>query len=111
MKIAVVYYTGTGGTRIVATKLHEAFSAFSDDCGIHRIHISNVFSITGCQHAAIVYPVHAGRSPRAVEAWAKEMGCQKIRIRTNVKRIETRKYYQNLRIILNWKWQKLVMKP
>ena len=31
--------------------------------------------------------------------WAKEKSCKKIRIRTNVKREETRKYYKNLNFI------------
>ena len=33
------------------------------------------------------------------EEWAKEKNCKKIRVRTNVKREETRKYYRNLNFI------------
>ena len=33
------------------------------------------------------------------EEWADEMGCEKIRIRMNVKRLETRMYYQNLNFV------------
>ncbi|MDX1359226.1 MAG: EFR1 family ferrodoxin [Clostridia bacterium] len=70
MKIAVVYYTGTGGTRLVASELHKAFAVIGFDSVIHQIHIRNEFSIKGRSHVAIAYPVHAGRSPGAVEKWA-----------------------------------------
>jgi ferredoxin len=70
MKTAVVYYTGTGGTRLVASELHEAFQANSFDAATFQIHAKNDFSIVGYDHVAIAYPVHAGRSPRSVEEWA-----------------------------------------
>lgn len=71
MKIAVVYYTGTGGTGLVASELHKSFKAMGADSQINQIHIDVDFSIEDCRHVMIVYPVHAGRSPRAVEAWAE----------------------------------------
>jgi N-acetylglutamate synthase-like GNAT family acetyltransferase len=33
---------------------------------------------------------------KSAENWVKSMGCNRIRIRTNVKRIETREYYSKL---------------
>lgn len=36
---------------------------------------------------------------QTAEEWAKEKSCKKIRVRTNVKREETRKYYRNLNFI------------
>jgi ferredoxin len=72
MKTAVVYYTGTGGTRLVASELKKAFDAIGSDCEIHQIHTKNDFSIKDQSHVAIAYPVHAGRSPLAVEEWASE---------------------------------------
>ena len=33
------------------------------------------------------------------EKWAKEKGCKKLRVRTNIIRKETRKYYRNLNFI------------
>jgi N-acetylglutamate synthase-like GNAT family acetyltransferase len=36
---------------------------------------------------------------KTAEDWAKEKSCKKIRVRTNVKREETRKYYRNLNFI------------
>ena len=36
---------------------------------------------------------------RTAEKWTKEKDCKKLRIRTNIKREETRKYYNNLGLI------------
>ena len=36
---------------------------------------------------------------RIAEKWTKEKDCKKLRIRTNIKREETRKYYNNLGFI------------
>jgi len=33
------------------------------------------------------------------EVWAKDSGCKKIRVRTNIKRAETIKYYKNLKFV------------
>ena len=36
---------------------------------------------------------------QTAENWAREKGCKKLRVRTNIKREETRKYYRNLNFI------------
>lgn len=80
MKTAVVYYTGTGGTKLVASELHKALNTVGVDSSINQIHNNNEFSISGCRHVVIAYPVHAGRSPRAVEEWTANQDFTGIKV-------------------------------
>ncbi|MCB9209463.1 MAG: GNAT family N-acetyltransferase [Ignavibacteriales bacterium] len=85
-----------------------------------KIFVAELENVVGWMHASIVEPLESDRFVeirgiivnynfrkkgigckliKTAENWGKEVGCIKIRIRTNITRNETRKYYKNLSFI------------
>ena len=87
------------------------------DCDDQEIFVAEIDNVVGWMHVSLVEPLESlpfvelrgivvNKSFRkqgigtalinASQQWAREMRCTKVRIRTNIKRSETRKYYNNL---------------
>ena len=87
------------------------------ECDYQEIFVAESDHIIGWMHVSLVEPLESlpfvelrgivvnknfrkqGIGTKLINAskeWAREKGCTKVRIRTNLKRTETREYYNNL---------------
>lgn len=71
MNVKIVYFSGTGSSKKVATTIFESFKKRKNPCEIMNITETNPSEITDQDLLIIVSPVHAFRLVVIVEKWLK----------------------------------------
>lgn len=112
----IIELTKELGYTVTREEIKDKIKKFSNSL-TEKVLIAEIDKIVGWMHVSLVEPLESKafveirgivvkeeyrkqgigtKLIQAAEKWGKEKGCKKIRIRTNIKRNETRKYYSNL---------------
>ena len=107
------------GYEITITEVRKKLQKF-DSNSFEKIYIAEYENVTGWMHISKIEPLESPsfaeirgivvkkefrnkgigtKLIKTAEKWARKSGCTKIRVRTNINRVETRKYYKNLKFI------------
>jgi len=76
MNVSISYFSGTGGTALVAEAVAEAFRKGGHEPSLYRIRGSAVAGETanaGADLFAVCFPVHASNAPAPVMEWARSL--------------------------------------
>ena len=113
---SIIELTKELGYSVTREEIENKIKKFSSSL-TEKVLIAEIDRVVGWMHVSLVEPLESKafieirgivvnseyrkqgigtKLIQAAEKWGKEKGCKKIRIRTNVKRTETRKYYSNL---------------
>lgn len=75
--VLIVYYTGTGSTKLVAEEVHSNLSMKNVTAEMHRLTAVSKDDLINramiCQSLILIYAVHAFNAPDLVYTWLKEL--------------------------------------
>ena len=73
MKIAIVYFSGTGNTRKVADKYKEYFDAHGAECTLFELPLKEEVDFSAFDLLGVGYPIHSFNAPQIILKWAKSL--------------------------------------
>jgi ferredoxin len=76
-KVTVVYFTGTGGTRLAAEQFTAAFQAHSVEVYIHELDVRNHYVPQETDMLLVLYPVYAMNAPKPVYDFINQLSMVK----------------------------------
>lgn len=75
--VLIVYYTGTGSTKLVAEEACSNLSRRNVTAEMHRLTVASkddlILKAAACQKLILIYVVHAFNAPDLVYTWLKEL--------------------------------------
>ncbi|MDE7087318.1 MAG: EFR1 family ferrodoxin [Clostridia bacterium] len=79
MKIAIVYFSGTGNTQMVARKYCEYFLAQGHECTLYPLPMREAIDFSQFDLIGVGYPIHSFNAPQIVLEFAKSLPKKKLK--------------------------------
>lgn len=73
MKIAIVYFSGTGNTKMVAEKYRESFIEQGSECTLFELPLKEPVDFSGFDLVGFGYPIHSFNAPQIMLKFAKSL--------------------------------------
>ena len=80
MKIAILYFSGSGNTELVVRKRKEEATLLNNDVDLFRIENNPKINYENYDKVCFAYPIHAFNAPRIVLRFAKSIKKQTKKI-------------------------------
>lgn len=79
MKIAIVYFSGTGNTKKVAEKYGEYFTSQGHECTLYPLPMRETIDFSQFDKVGVGYPIHAFNAPKIVLDFARSLPKRKVK--------------------------------
>lgn len=72
-KIKIIFYTGTGGSKIIAELIKNKLIDMNYDVFLEKISKNNLVSQKSCDLIILIFPLHGANAPEIVYKWIKNL--------------------------------------
>lgn len=73
MKIAIIYFSGTGNTKMVAEKYRESFIELGGECTLYELPLKEQVDFSVFDLVGFGYPIHSFNAPQIMLKFAKSL--------------------------------------